>query len=189
MTRIEIENISDSIDLQVGTLSSEVNMQVQDPDNLVSFGSTDNVVVRTERDYRKLLNKPQINSVVLDENVSLESLGLRGIYYDTTAAWNMMPDMIAKEGYIYVYKDYQTITDELGNVTYIPGIRIGDGKAYLKDLPFLSEAVATALHDHINDTTVHVTALEKAFWNNKVTSYIDPNDPEGLVLTKNFVFG
>jgi hypothetical protein len=115
-------------------------------------------------------------------------LGLRGIYYDTTAAWNMMPDMIGEKGYIYVYSDYQTITDQVGIVTFIPGIRIGDGTTYLRDLPFVSEAMTAALIEHINNTEVHVSAAEKEFWNNKVSSYLDGQDTENLVLSKtNFV--
>ena len=96
-----------------------------------------------------------------------------------------MPDMIGKEGCIYIYSDYQTITDDVGNVKFIPGIRIGDGKAYLIDLPFVSEAMTAALMEHINNTEVHITAAEREFWNNKVSCYIDAEDNENLVLSKN----
>ena len=135
-------------------------------------------------DYNELINKPSINNVAIQQNVTLEQLGLKGIYYDTTAAWNMMPDMVGEEGYIYVYSDHERLEDELGNVIYVPGIRIGDGMAYLKDLPFLSSGLADSLLKHINNTIVHITAQERAFWNNKVSCYIDGSDNENLVLSK-----
>ena len=44
------------------------------------------------------------------------------------------------------------------------------------------------LHDHIADTDIHVTAKEKAFWNDKVTAWVTSTEgePEActLVLSK-----
>ena len=71
------------------------------------------------------------------------------------------------------------ITDSEGNITYIPGIKIGDGLAYLIDLPFTD----SELIDHINNTTIHVTAEEKNFWNNKNRVFISPQDEENLIFT------
>lgn len=167
----------------------------------VRFSSSDKVKVQTdggssakvnlggykvvrEYDYEKLKNRPSINSILLEGNISLQQLGLRAVYYDTTAAWNSMPSMVGEEGAIYIYSDHQEIIDELGNKYYIPGIRIGDGKAYLIDLPFLSDALTEAFYDHITNTSIHISAEERDFWNNKVSSYLDADDHENLVLSK-----
>lgn len=176
-----------SVKLRVN-FEEEKNFGVNFAQSQDTFGTFQTLETVTENDYNKLLNLPSINSVLLQGNISLAKLGLRGIYYDTTAAWDMMPDMIGEEGYLYIYSDYQTITDDVGNVKFIPGIRIGDGKAYLKDLPFISDTVTAALYEHINNSEIHVTAAEKEFWNNKVSSYLDAKDNENLILSKtNFI--
>lgn len=84
-----------------------------------------------------------------------------GIYMNTTEGWNSNPMLIAKKDTIYVYTDYDEIDGEL-----VPGIKVGDGKAYLIDIPF-TMGNKTAWERHINDTSIHVTQEEKEFWNNK----------------------
>ena len=135
-------------------------------------------------DYNKLLNKPIINGVTLEGSIILSQLGLRAIYYDNTANWDAQASLISEEGALYIYSDHQITTDGVGNVAYIPGIRIGDGSSYLRDLAFLSGDMTAAFYEHINNTSVHVTPLEKEFWNNKVSSYLEVGDTENLVLSK-----
>lgn len=135
-------------------------------------------------DYEKLKNKPSINSVELIGSLSLPDLGLRAIYYDTTANWNMQGNLVAEEGTVYIYSDYTTYDDGNGNITPLAGIKIGDGNAYLIDMPFVTDALTATLLRHISNTEVHLTAQERAFWNNKVSSYIDLEDGETLVLSK-----
>ena len=137
-------------------------------------------------DYEKLRNKPRINSIELIGSISLPELGLRAIYYDTTANWNMQHSLITEEGAVYIYSDYTTYTDGAGNVTPLAGIKIGDGNAYLIDVPFVTDAITAALLNHINNHEVHITAQEREFWNNKVSAYIDPGSSEILVLSKTF---
>ena len=48
------------------------------------------------------------------------------------------------------------------------GIKIGDGRAYVQDLPFIDGALRQELLGHINDPDIHVTIQEKLFWNNKL---------------------
>ena len=96
---------------------------------------------------------------------------------NTTEGWNTQRDLISRNGILYVYTDYRQIDDGAGGVKNVPGFKIGDGKAYLIDLPF-----ADALTEqHIADAIVHVTAEERAFWNNKVRAFIDGNN---LILTQ-----
>lgn len=98
---------------------------------------------------------------------------------DTTENWNKKASLISELNTVYVYVDHQTKTDEEGKEIWIPGIKIGDGKAYLIDLPFSDELMIA----HINDLGIHVTAEEKKFWNNKVRTYMDTVEGEQLVFT------
>lgn len=103
-----------------------------------------------------------------------------GVQSDTVEGWNSQMELVAEKNMIYIYTDYQTTTDEEGNTVYIPGIKIGDGKAYLIDLPFTDQLSM----DHIRDGTIHVTPQEKEFWNNKVRAYLSEVHDETIVFTK-----
>lgn len=98
---------------------------------------------------------------------------------DTTENWNKKASLISELNTVYVYVDHQTKTDEEGKEIWIPGVKIGDGKAYLIDLPFTDEVMIA----HIHDLGIHVTPEEKEFWNNKVRTYIDTVEDEQLVFT------
>ena len=135
-------------------------------------------------DYNKLQNKPSINSVELIGSISLPELGLRAIYYDTTANWNAQRSLISEEGAIYIYSDYSSYDDGNGNITPLAGIKIGDGNAYLIDMPFVTDGLTATLLNHINNHDVHITPQERAFWNNKVSSYMDLESSETLILSK-----
>ena len=138
-------------------------------------------------DYNNLINKPSINNVILQGNIKLSDLNLAAIYCNTTSNWNKNPSLISEYGAIYIYSDFQMIQ---GNIL-IPGLKIGDGNAYLIDLPFITDALAQnilsiiqMLNAHINNPDVHITPEERIFWNNKVTSKMDTYDSENLILTK-----
>jgi len=100
------------------------------------------------------------------------------VHSDTTANWNAQRDLIAKRGHIYTYTDYKTI-----NGVDIPGIKIGDGTSYLIDMPFV-QGNSTAFDRHISDMSMHVTAEDRLFWNDKVTCFLSAGDAENLVFTK-----
>lgn len=80
----------------------------------------------------------------------------------TTAEWESLGvSTVSESGVLYVYTDYKQ--DESGK--NIPGFKMGDGNAYVADLPFSS-----ALFDaHMNNTDIHITAAEREKWNNKVS--------------------
>ena len=99
------------------------------------------------------------------------------IFYDTTANWDSQISLVSIRGAIYVYSDYQ----EDGDGNYIPGIKIGDGNAYLIDMPFTD----CLYKEHIEDTVSHITAAERTAWNNKVRCYMDTLDEERLIFTTN----
>ena len=147
----------------------------------VDFGS---VQTATENDYNNLINKPTINSIVLTGALNARDLGLGNVYYDTTDSWNAQSELIAEEAAIYIYSDCQIYEDESGNQYPLAGLKIGDGSSYLIDMPFVTDTMSSTLIAHIADSTVHVTAAERAFWNNKVSAYMDHSVDELLVLSK-----
>lgn len=97
------------------------------------------------------------------------------VEYHTTAEWATAGLEISEAGAIYVYSDAST--DINGNS--IPGIKVGDGSAYIVDLPFINQIEI----DHLNDTVVHITAAERDFWNNKVRTYYSAVEDDTLVFT------
>lgn len=131
--------------------------------------------------YEDLYNKPQINSVELIGNKSFEDLGLDEwlellhygkVYEDTKANWASRPTEVSEAGAIYIYSD-QYID---GNQK-IPAIKIGDGLAYIVDLPFIDKKYS----EHIANATIHISADERRKWNKKVDCYIDGNK---LIFTR-----
>lgn len=112
---------------------------------------------------------------------------------DTTANWNNAVGFIPLDGEIIIYTDYKTITEVVDNQNVtknIPGIKIGDGNAYVQDLPFMDNDLRDALMAHIANTNVHVTLNDKSFWNNKLNydDTLEINDElvnETLVLNRN----
>ena len=103
--------------------------------------------------------------------------GTNNLLVGTTAEWNSQTHLIARKNIVYVYSDHEH--DSLGNP--IAAFKVGDGLTYLIDLPFNDDLWM----EHINDTTVHITDAEREFWNNKVTAYLNAQDLEELILTKN----
>lgn len=105
------------------------------------------------------------------------------IYADTTANWDSQIDLIGERGCIYIYADHEYKKID-GSTEEGPGIKVGDGLAYLIDLPFLDQLITDQVMAEIGQTGGVVTEHEKEFWNNKVSSYLSQSDSENLVLSK-----
>ena len=150
----------------------------------VGFGNTQFVDIGGTYDYNRLTNRPSINSIVLEGNLSLSDLGLGAVYYDTTANWNLQRDLVAERSAIYIYSDHTYIDDGHGNQIPIAGIKIGDGTSYLIDMPFATDSDSETLLRHISNHDIHITNEERASWNNKVTAFMDSSNPDTLVLSK-----
>lgn len=113
---------------------------------------------------------------------------------DTTENWNRAAGFVPLAGEIIVYTNYSTkekIVDGETKIINVPGIKIGDGNAYVQDLPFLDGELRDRLVEHIEDMDLHVTLGEKAFWNNKINvddAYEAIHDElidETLILNRN----
>lgn len=176
------------VDLSIESDSELIDLQVNEDDGSVNFDASEATVV--ERDYNKLDNKPSINNVVLQENITLQQLGLQHIYYGTKAEWNAQKTLVSEAGALYIYSDYSTIVVD-GEIKNVPALKIGDGTSYLIDMPTTNGNIADMLLEHIQNAVVHVTADDKTFWNNKSSAYIDPNaDQETLTLSNtSFMIG
>lgn len=98
--------------------------------------------------------------------------GINGstIYADSMINWEANPLFIPKKGDIIIFFDKTKIIKD-GSEIEIPGFKIGDGKAYNIDLPFVGDDIIEQLLAHINDTSKHITEKEREYWNNKITTY------------------
>ena len=110
----------------------------------------------------------------LDENGRVPDSQLPSSFkplYGTTAYWNEQISFVPEPGAIIIYTDRGTVETEDGD-KYVAGIKIGDGNAYVVDLPFVGDDVAQNIIGqftaHYNDTTMHITSEERSAWNNKV---------------------
>lgn len=97
----------------------------------------------------------------------------------TVQYWNSQPTLISELNCIYIYTDYTSMEGQP-----ISAIKIGDGSAYLIDLPFVGEDIRNVLITHITNNVIHITAEERARWNNKITCD-DSVSNEILILTRN----
>lgn len=88
---------------------------------------------------------------------------IKQIISGTTEYWNSQVSLVAQKDIAYVYTDWR-IEDGVN----VPNMKIGDGNAYLIDIPFMGGS--------------GVTPEQIAFWNNKVSAAIDPEDEENAIF-------
>lgn len=99
---------------------------------------------------------------------------------ESTQYWNEAIGFVPLEGELIIYNDYRTIQKEVDGIIQtikVPAIKIGDGMAYVQDLPFVNEELREQILNHIDNPDIHVTLQEKLFWNNK----LNVNDAAELV--------
>lgn len=103
------------------------------------------------------------------------------IEYGTTEFWNNYTGYRPQKGHIIIYSDYSV--DETTGVEY-PNLKIGDGSTFVQDLPFVLSKLETIIENHIGDTQSHVSAADRAFWDNKLNCG-DVVVAETLILNRN----
>lgn len=108
--------------------------------------------------YDYLTHKPSINGVVIQGDGLAGDYHLLSVYSKTTAEWAENRE-ISEKGAIYIYTDYEQ--DSQGDD--VPAFKLGDGKAYIVDLPFTD----ILMQEHMANTNIHITPEERAFWNSK----------------------
>ena len=146
--------LGDSV--RVSDLSVETTLYGTEKIMIVGAGGEHLVTVSTLQEY-------------LDANLTKQ------IRFGTTSQWAAQTSLVSEAETVYVYTDHSQ--DRYGNA--LAGLKVGDGSAYVVDLPFVDAAYA----EHVADTNIHVTSQEKAFWNNKVRCYYA--GVEQLVFTTN----
>ena len=143
-----------------GRTESGESVRVRDLTTSTTLYSTDKVMIVGSEDEH--LVSMQTLQDYLNTNLNKQ------ILFNTTAAWNAQVQLQSQANTLYIYTDHQVDSD--GNV--IAGIKVGDGNAYLIDMPFTDSAIM----EHISDNVRHISAEERAFWNNKVSCYLADND-------------
>lgn len=103
------------------------------------------------------------------------------ITIDTTEGWNARPTYIPIKGELIIFSNRHVID----NINY-PGIKIGDGMAYVVDLPFFSDdetnSIMNVVNEHVNNELIHVSAEDRDFWNAKLNY---ETVGENLIFTRN----
>lgn len=96
---------------------------------------------------------------------------------DTTENWNKKRSFIPLRGEVIIYTDHGKIDDGYGNMIDVPAVKIGDGKAYLIDLPFAGADVRyqilQEIREHSENTVIHVNEEDRNFWNNKLNCQVN----------------
>lgn len=105
--------------------------------------------------------------------------GKASIHSKTSEEWHQQTGVLSQKNNFYIYTDRYKKEDDQGNIIEIPGIKVGDGKSYIIDLPFVDEI----FDDHIHNMDIHVTLAEKQFWNNKVRTQDSEIDEQNLIFT------
>lgn len=112
-----------------------------------------------------------------------EALDKVKIEVGTKAYWDARRLYVPEAGKLIVYKDAVTLPDG----SLMSKLKIGDGRAYVTDLPFSDADAMSKLSAHIGDQRLHVSEAERSKWNDKVTCYetYDPETAEvSLIFTK-----
>lgn len=103
------------------------------------------------------------------------------ITINTTDGWNAQRTYVPIKGEIVIFSDRHVIDD----VNY-PGIKVGDGMAYVVDLPFFGDdetnSIMGIINDHINNESIHVSMEDRDFWNAKLNY---ETVGENLIFTRN----
>lgn len=181
-------SLHDTDRIQISTQQNNTNIVLNNQDQLKLADKIINLhelelntpIYFSENDYNNLMHKPSINGVILHGNLTSEDLFLPKESVNTTEYWNLHIDYVPDRGEIVIYSNKTTIN----GVNY-PGIKIGDGNAYLIDLPFVGDdaflQLFTMIADHINNSSIHVTPEQKERWDNKLNYSITG---ENLILNR-----
>lgn len=114
--------------------------------------------------------KPNVN---IDGRIQLK--------HDTKEHWESVQAIFTpRAGELIIYDDYKI--DKSGKK--IPGIKIGNGNSFVRDLPFIDDIVYEQIKDFIQNNPSLIPDEDRNFWSNKIDCYIDPIDSEHLIFTR-----
>lgn len=98
----------------------------------------------------------------------IKQKGLESIQVNTTAYWNEQITYVPPRGQLIVYTDGNVIDD----ISY-PKFKVGDGSAYVVDLPFSEGEYETMLQNHLANQTIHLTTTDREKLQNSVVLTLD----------------
>lgn len=88
--------------------------------------------------------------------------------------WQQEGYKISKQGQFYLY-----FPDHEGQDIKM---KIGDGLAYIVDLPFVTDFLENTITTHINDGVIHISSAERSYWNSKVSVGVDSENQDNNLL-------
>lgn len=92
-------------------------------------------------------------------------------YSKTKEEWDSDITFLSEKNVLYIYSNFKIFSKNGQEEIYLPGLKIGDGKSYLIDLPFLNDFdnnIEKVLLDHISNNSIHISDQQRNFWNNKL---------------------
>lgn len=105
-------------------------------------------------------------------------------YSKTKEEWNSDITFLSEKNVLYIYSNFKIFSKNGQEEIYLPGLKIGDGKSYLIDLPFLNDFdnnIEKVLLDHISNHDIHISDSQRSFWNNKLNYELQD---ETLILNR-----
>ena len=169
---------------------SETAVRDTDLKETSEFRDGDSIAIVQDGTNKRISSTPLIeffkdninfDDIAQDLEEQIEKLKVK---VGTTEYWNSTK-FIPDAGQIVVYTDKGTKTVD-GETVYVPGIKIGSGSAYVQDLAFVGDDIASDLIAHIGDENIHVSDHDRTLWNNKlnVTDFAEVVD-NVLVFNRN----
>ena len=150
----------------------EANLPTQCIDGFIWF-TTDTKKLYVDSPINGTLQRTLINPDVAWNDIENKPENIPELFYRTKAEWEDFEREISTAGAIYVYVDAFEI-----NGASIPGVKIGDGLAYIIDLPYINQTEA--------NPDIYVSTEDREKWDNKVTAhYSEDESNETLIFSIN----
>lgn len=138
------------------------------------------VIEVTTSDHNELIHRDLPDQHPISAITGLQEAldNVSTVEYDTTDNWRERLTYIPPRGTIVAYSDYAT-----KDGVDIPNFKVGDGLAYLVDLPFVGDDLRDLINEHIQNATIHLSAADRAKWDNKVSCTISLIENDDWLLS------
>lgn len=111
-----------------------------------------------------------------DERITaLENGSFEGVLYGTREHWTAQVGFVPAAGTIVIYSDYAKANDK-----DVPNFKVGDGNAYLVDLPFSQDDLRETLIQHMSNSRIHLSEEDRDKLESSISASVQE---EKLVLS------
>lgn len=175
-------------EITIGSTAKGMTSQVQKAESRIEKEAKSGIGYPVERkdlavDVQQTLNASDVHvndpNIHVTENEKNTWNSKCKVSEGNTVYWNETnKTYIPEKNEIIIYIDY--FVDERG---LVPNIKIGDGLAYVVDLPFVAQNIAEELNSHMLDGEIHVSAADRLKWDNKVACLIYDEEERLLFYT------